>query len=753
MKKIMFSGVLAFMGLSGFSQSNTILKGIIKDANTGSNIPDVSIQIAEYNNTVNSDLDGRYQITLPKGQHNIQFSAIGYSTITKKINLKEKEQTLNIGLPHSITELSEIVIQSDKKKEIGVNQVSKISLKLRPINSAQDLLKAVPGLFIAQHAGGGKAEQIFLRGFDNDHGTDFAVFVDDIPVNLSSHAHGQGYADLHFLIPETVEDANYYKGPHETSIGNFAVSGAASYTTKRRLNKNSIKLEYGQYDFVRALGMVTLLDKKNFLSKNYENAYIAIEGTYNKSFFDSPQNLRRLNTLSKYALDINDQNTLTTSISTFHSNWNASGQIPLRAIQSGSIDRFGAIDDTEGGDTERIHINFQLESLLSDKVSFKNQIYYLSNLYNLYSNFTFFQNDPIFGDMIHQFEDRDMFGYNGELSWNTKIGNLGSKTDFGLSVLYNNNRIGLNNSIRRETLETVNTFKIKETNYSVYIKERLKLTNKFSILAGLRGDYFTFDLEELVPERTKGKTDAFRFSPKISLFYDLTEKMQLYAKASSGFHSNYSQAAVNQKSIHPLPKAVGYDLGTEFKIGNRFIANISAWYLKSDAEFVFVPDDGFEFENKGRSERVGGEASFRYQPLSFFWIDTDLNYSYGTLLDEPEDANKIPSAPRFTSTGGATLKLKNGIKGSLRYRFLGERPLIEDESVIADEYFLMDAVINYTQPSYEIGLSVENIFDQEWIEALFYDSSQLQNEPAPVDDFHFTPGNPFLAKLSLTYFF
>ncbi|MDY8136611.1 TonB-dependent receptor [Aquimarina sp. 2201CG5-10] len=753
MKKIMFCGVLVLMGLSGFSQSNnTILKGIIKDANTGYNIPDVSIQISEQNNGAISDIDGRYQITLPTGQHNIQFSAIGYSTITQKITLKDDEQTLNVGLPISTTELSEVIIQSDKKKEIGVNQVSKISLKLRPINSAQDLLKTVPGLFIAQHAGGGKAEQIFLRGFDNDHGTDFAVFVDDIPVNLSSHAHGQGYADLHFLIPETVGDANYYKGPHEAAIGNFAVSGAASYTTKGRLNKNSIKLEYGQYDFVRALGIVTLLDKKNFLSKNYENAYIAIEGTYNKSFFDSPQNLRRLNTFSKYTLDINDQNTLTTSVSTFHSNWNASGQIPLRAVQSGAIDRFDAIDDTEGGDTERVHINFQLESLLSDKVTLKNQVFYLSNIYNLYSNFTFFQNDPVNGDMIHQFENRNMLGYNGKLSLNTNIGNLNSKTDFGLSVLYNDNKVGLNNSIRREILETVNIFKVKETNYSAYIREQLKLTNKLSALVGLRGDYFTFRLEELIPVPNKGNTDAFRLSPKISLFYDFTEKVQLYAKASSGFHSNYSQAAVNQKSIHPLPKAVGYDLGTEFKIGNRFIANIAAWYLKSNAEFVFV-SDGFEFENKGRSERIGGDASFRYQPLSFFWLDTDLNYSYGTLIDEPKEANKIPSAPRFTSTGGATLKLKNGIKGSLRYRFLGERPLIEDESVIAEDYFLIDAVINYTQPSYEIGLSIENIFDQEWTEAVFYDSSQLQNEPAPVDDFHFTPGNPFLAKLSVTYFF
>ncbi len=749
----MFCGVLVLMSLSVFSQSNTtILKGIIKDASTGYNIPDVSIAVLEQNKGTISSQDGHYQLKLPAGAYSIEYSATGYTPIIKKIILKGEEHIQHIGLHFSETELSEVIIQSDKKKEIGVNNVSKISLKLRPVNSAQDLLKTVPGLFIAQHAGGGKAEQIFLRGFDNDHGTDFAVFVDDIPVNLSSHAHGQGYADMHFLIPETVGDANYYKGPHEASLGNFAVSGAALYTTKSRLNRNAIKLEYGQYDFVRALAMVTLLDKKNFLSKNYENAYIAVEGTYNKSFFDSPQNLRRLNTFSKYTLDINDKNTLTTSMSTFHSNWNASGQIPKRAVLTGIIDRYGAIDDSEGGDTERIHVNAQLESNLSSQLSFKNQVYYLSNIYNLYSNFTFFQNDPVNGDMIHQSENRDVFAYNGKLSLNSTIGNLKSKTHIGFGIQHNNNKTKLNNNIKREQLEIVNTFKVKETNYSLYLKEQLQLSNKLTLLAGIRGDYFTFNLEELFPEPGKDDNDAFRLSPKLSLFYDLTKNIQLYAKASSGFHSNYSQAAVRQKSIHPLPKAIGYDLGTEFKIGKKLVANLASWYLKSDAEFVFV-SDGFEFENKGRSERIGGEASFRYQPLPYFWLDTDLNYSYGTLLDEPKEANKIPSAPRFTSTGGATLKLKNGIKGSLRYRYLAERPLVEDESIKAADYFLMDAVFNYSKPSYEIGLSVENIFDQKWTEAVFYDSSQLQDESAPVDDFHFTPGTPFLAKLSITYFF
>ncbi|WBX74580.1 TonB-dependent receptor [Tenacibaculum pacificus] len=650
------------------------------------------------------------------------------------------------------TQLSEVIINAKHEKKLGTHKVSKIALKLRPINSAHDFLKTVPGLFIAQHAGGGKAEQIFLRGFDNDHGTDFAVLVDDIGINLSSHAHGQGYADLHFLIPETVQNADYYKGPHETSLGNFAVSGAAKFTSKDKVHRNFVKLEYGQYDFARALAMVSLIDKNNFLTKNEESAYIAIEGTYNDSFFESEQRLKRLNTFTKYTVALSDIHKLRTSISTFHSNWNASGQVPLRAVKSGLIDRFGAIDDKEGGDTERVHFNIQLNSNISEKTQLTNQLYYVSNIYNLFSNFTFYQNNPIDGDMIHQQENRKMYAYKGNISIKNILQIPNSTTTFGWEAKRNNNNIGLNNAIGRTLSNPINEFDIKETNVALFLKERIQVAPKLTALAGIRADYFDFNVTEIVPVPQKGKTNSIRISPKFSLFYDATKNLQLYAKASSGFHSNYANAAVKNKEINPLPKAVGYDIGTEFKIGKNFVANIATFYLQSDAEFVFG-SDGFEFENKGRSKRIGSEASFRYQPLYYFWLDTDLNYSFGTLLDAPKDENKIPSAPRFTSTGGATFRLKNGINTSLRYRFLGERPLIEDDSVIAKSYFIADFVINYTKPKYQIGLSVENIFDTAWREAVFYDSSQLQGELQPVDDIHFTPGTPFLAKLNFTYFF
>ena len=747
-KLILCSLWILWFPLSIFTQKNTV-KGIITDLETQVTIPNVHLQTTT--NIVNSaNENGEFSIAVHKFPVKIIFSLQGY--ISKTITLKKAANNLQIRLEKEATQLSEIIINSKNDKTLGIQKVSKISLQLRPISSAQDFLKTVPGLFIAQHAGGGKAEQIFLRGFDNDHGTDFAVLVDDIGVNLSSHAHGQGYADLHFLIPETVQTADYYKGPHEVSLGNFAVSGAAKFSSKDKLHRNLVKLEYGQYNFARALAMISLVDKNNFLTENEESAYIAIEGTFNKSFFESDQDLRRLNTFTKYTVALSDNHELKTSISTFHSDWNASGQIPLRAVESRLIDRFGAIDDQEGGDTKRIHVNTQLNSSISEETQLTNQLYYVSNKYNLFSNFSFFQNDPVNGDMIHQQEDRSIYAYQGNVAIKDLFEIPNSTTTFGWSVQYNHNNIGLNNTVGRTFREVVNKFDIKETNYALFLKERIQIAPKLTALAGIRGDFFDFNVTEIFPTPQQGNTTAFRFSPKISLFYDATENIQLYAKASSGFHSNYSNAAVTNKKISPLPKAIGYDIGTEFKIGKKFVGNLAAFYLQSDAEFVFV-SDGFEFENKGRSRRIGSEASFRYQPLPYFWLDTDLNYSFGTLLDAPKNENKIPSAPRFTSTGGATLRLQNGIKASLRYRFLGERPLIEDASVIGQDYFITDLVVNYTTSKYQIGLSVENLFDNDWREAVFYDSSQLQGEPQPVEDIHFTPGTPFLAKLNFIYFF
>jgi len=282
----------------------------------------------------------------------------------------------------------------------SLNQIVKLDISQTPLSSSQDILKKIPGLFIAQHAGGGKAEQIFLRGFDIDHGTDISLTFDGMPVNMVSHAHGQGYADLHFIIPEVIQGVNFGKGAYLAENGNFNTAGFADFKSKNQIQSNLFQLEYGSFNSLRALGMFKLIDQDN------SDAYIAAEYIMRDGFFESPQNFHRVNLQSKYSKTFENGNFIEVSGSFFDSEWTASGQIPQRAIDSGLISRLGAIDDTEGGRTSRKSLNFKETIYLGDKSFLKGGVYLSQYDFELYSNFTFFLNNPEFGDQIKQSESR-----------------------------------------------------------------------------------------------------------------------------------------------------------------------------------------------------------------------------------------------------------------------------------------------------------------------------------------------------------
>ncbi|MBK6776611.1 MAG: TonB-dependent receptor plug domain-containing protein [Flavobacteriales bacterium] len=296
-------------------------------------------------------------------------------------------------------------------------------------------MQLVPGLFVAQHAGGGKAEQIFFRGFDIDHGTDLQISVDGLPVNMVSHAHGQGYADLHFTIPETMDKLLVHKGPYDARFGDFATSGTVEFLTRNSIDRNEIKAEYGMFNTVRAVGLFNLLDKKHLFGNRKENAYIAAEYVFTDAYFQSKQDFGRFNIFGKYNGQIGERTLLTLSASTFSAAWNASGQVPERAIASGRIDRFGAIDDNEGGETSRTNAYSTLSTGLRNGGLIKNQLYFVKYDFNLYSNFTFFAADSVNGDMIAQTDDRTIMGYTGSYGRNTSVGSLPFRFNTGIGPL------------------------------------------------------------------------------------------------------------------------------------------------------------------------------------------------------------------------------------------------------------------------------------------------------------------------------
>ena len=291
---------------------------------------------------------------------------------------------------------------------------------MRGVNNSQEILRIIPGIVIGQHQGGGKAEQIFLRGFDADHGTDFRLDVDGLPINMVSHAHGQGFADSHFIIPETIDNVDFKKGPYTTEKGDFATTGFVDFNTKNVLNDNVVSIEGGEFKTFRGLLMMNLLNNK--MRQKQQSWYVASEYRYSDAYFDSPQHFKRFNLFTKYNGKISKRSNLSFSATTFWSKWDASGQIPDRAVDKGIIGYYGAIDPKEGGITYRTNLNAQLLTSLDNGDIIKNQLFYSNSHFDLHTNFTFFLEDSVNGDQIRQRESRNLMGYNGSYQHSSYLG-------------------------------------------------------------------------------------------------------------------------------------------------------------------------------------------------------------------------------------------------------------------------------------------------------------------------------------------
>jgi hypothetical protein len=649
--------------------------------------------------------------------------------------------------------LEEVIVSESKNNSHGTEVIAQIDQQLRPVNSAQDLLRLVPGLFIAQHAGGGKAEQIFLRGFDCDHGTDFSVNIDGMPVNIVSHAHGQGYADFHFVIPETIDKLKVYKGTYNAAYGDFATSGAGEFSTKNNIGASIVKLEAGQFDTYRAMAMIDLLRGNHLFTKLNENFYVAGEYNYANSFLEKKQHFNRFNIFAKYSAQLNSNNYLAFSASAFSSKWDASGQIPTRAVDKGEITRFGSIDNTEGGNTGRTNANLLLTTGLNNGGLIRNQAFYSYYDFNLYSNFTFFLNDSVNGDQINQKENgRNIYGYKFTYEKECSISNKTLKTVIGVGTRIDEGEISLRHSVKRIIVDTISAGRLFEQSMNIFLDETIYLTDKFSVNAGLRADYFIFNFRNYQHDSLSGNKHVPKVSPKLNLYYDLSNSVQVFAHAGYGFHSNDARSAVLTKSSKDLPTALGYEIGSTFKLGKHILVNAALWGLDLESELVYVGDEAI-VEITGATRRLGADLSVRYQLSKLIFADVDLNYNHGRYIHLPEGENYIPLAPSLTSTGGISFKQIKSINAGVRYRYMNTRPANENNSVKALGYFLLDALINYTHPKFQIGLSAENLLNTTWNQAQFDTESRLKNESQSVSELHYTPGTPFYLKTNLSFFF
>ena len=725
----LFGSILYAHDLSGtvVSQDQTAIEGV-----------------SVYNNATGSytysNVSGYFELDDISVGDIISFYGLGYKKHQLIITENQLDASVKVILEEAAVSLDQVVLVS--KLNILSSFVN-VDVKTNPVKSSQEILRKIPGLIIGQHAGGGKAEQIFLRGFDIDHGTDITISVDGLPVNMVSHAHGQGYADMHFIIPETIDHIDFGMGPYYAQKGNFNTAGYIDLTTKEKIDENLISVEAGQFNTIRTLGMIKIAESE------FSNAYVASELVLTDGAFDSPQNFNRFNTMGRYHFNNREDQELSLTLSHFQSKWDASGQIPNRAIDQGLISRFGAIDDTEGGQTSRSNFLVNHIKQLDEHSKIKSKVFISKYDFELFSNFTFFLEDPVNGDQIRQKENRTIIGAESSYEHSVHIGDHDSQLKYntGIGFRYDDiNDVQLSRTKNRQTLlERLAYGNTDELNLFAYFDLTYKI-KKWTIIPGLRLDYFKFDYVNLLTETYDSQSENKAFvGPKLNILYAASPKLQMFAKSGIGFHSNDTRVVTANNGKEILPLAYGVDLGAIYRPMDKLVLNATLWTLFLDQEFVYVGDAAI-VEPSGKTKRLGADFGIRYQLADWLYFNGDVNYTHARSTEEPKGEDYIPLAPDLTSSAGLSFNNIHDLSGSINYRFVKDRPANEDNSIVAEGYFVTDMNVNYAIKNWTIGIIIENLFNTAWNETQFATESRLFNEVAPVEEIHFTPGTPFYVR-------
>lgn len=607
--------------------------------------------------------------------------------------------------------------------------------------SPADLFRAVPGLVIAQHAGGGKSDQYLIRGFDADHGTDVQVSVDGVPVNMVSHAHGQGYADLHFLIPETIERIDVHKGPYYAEFGNLATAGAVRLVTRDRFERSFVRMQGGSFGTGRAAFGLSPADTP---------AWLAGEAVVTDGPFRNPQDFTRVNVAAKWRRSIGDAHDVTVAGAAYRGRWDASGQIPARLVDAGVLDRFDAIDPTEGGDTTRAHVATTYNTRLGP-ARLSAQTYLLRYSLDLFSNFTFFARDAQTGDGILQRDDRSVWGGRAQAVTAHTLGRVRAIATVGTEWRRDAIDVGLFHQQRRHPLETIVDSTIGERDLGVYAQEELVFNEHLRTIVGLRHDRFAFDVRAVAPGPA-GRLSPSSTGPKASVIVTPTDGMewQLFANYGRGFHSNDARAAVSDPTAPVLPGANGYEVGVRRSFGQRAEVAAAWWLLDLDSEFTWVGDEGIT-DAGGATRRHGPELEARWRVAAPLWAEVDMTASRGRYR---ETDDLIARAPRLTVSAAAVLTDWLDWSGQVRIRHVADHPAVEDGTVTAAGFTVTDLhVRRRVSEDWDALVSVENLFNSRYREAQTFFPSRLANEPMAVDDLHFTPGNPRAIRIGFEYRF
>lgn len=624
-------------------------------------------------------------------------------------------------------------------------------LEQRPISRTAELLEFVPGMIATQHSGEGKANQYFVRGFNLDHGTDFAISLDSMPVNMSTHAHGHGYADMNFIIPELVRSMRYRKGPYYGNKGDFATAGSADIVYADRLNQGRAHLTLGEYDYQRLFAGQSLDVGAGAIT--FAGAVTRYNGPW-----DLDQDLDKRNLLMKYHEGDETYN-LAISLMAYNNEWQASDQIPMRAVESGQLSEWGNIDPSDAGKSNRYSLSLNFDQQLNDNRSWEFNSYLMDYGLDLYSNFTYFAADPVRGDQFEQKDERKVAGFDS--AYRHAFENAVIPTTFtaGVQHRYDNIHVGLHQTETRQRYATIRDDKVEQSLSSAYLSLESRWNDNIRTVAALRADHYRFDVNDQLGNNSGNGTDTL-ISPKLSLVYTPVSGIETFISAGQGFHSNDARGATARFApdgsaidpVDPLAEARSVEAGFRTALIPKTQLSLTAFKMRMSSELVYVGDEGSTEALTG-SHREGAELSVLYTPTNWLLVDADFTYTDAHMRDVGAD-DRIPNAVEKTASLGLTLENLGPWTAGLRLRYLGEAPLNEDNSVRTDGTFLTNGQVSYAfSDNLSASLEVLNLLDSDDHDISYFYASRLPGEVGEVEDIHYHPAEPRNVRLNLEYRF
>lgn len=751
-----------------------VVRGVVTDSN-GQALPGVTVELlADTRSAVvtQTDEQGRYTASVPAGTYDIIFRLIDFtSAASRDVSASDdvetvRDTTLQISAAASIVvtgkrtfrNLAEVdvprngIFRSADAASVGV--ITSKQLEARPIRRAGDVLETIPGVVVSQHSGEGKANQYYLRGFNLDHGTDFSTTVAGTPVNMPTSGHGQGYSDNSFLIPELVSAIQYRKGPYYSDAGDFSSAGTANINYVNVLERPFVSFTGGGFGYRRAVAAgSTLFGSGAILG--------AVELSTNDGPWIRPDEYQKLNGVLRYTGGRKSY-AFSVTAAAYEGRWNSTDQIPQRAIRNGSLSLFGHVDPSDGGESHRYSLAGEWQRSGGTSLTKANS-YFIDYGLKLFSNFTYFLEDPINGDQFEQVDRRTVAGGRATHQWFQTIFGRSAENMVGVELRRDDiGDVALYHTRERRRLDTIRADEVVQQSAGAFAQTSLQWSDRLRTVIGFRVDGYHFDVESIDAENS-GSDDDRLVSPKLSVIFGPWRNTEMYASAGSGFHSNDARGVTLTRDprsgdparpVDALVRTRGAEVGVRTTAMRRLQSTLAVWRLDVDSELLFSGDGG-STEPTRPSRRMGVEWSNYFHVSERLVLDADVAYSKGRFADDDPAGDRIPGAVEGVVSAGVSVYDVGPFSGSLRYRYLGPRPLIEDDSVRSPASNLVNATVAYALSSrYRVLVEALNLFNSRSSDIDYFYNSRLPGEPAGgIDDVHTHPLEPRAVRVRIQAMF